>query len=154
MSQITEAQFFHHESPGDNSIAIIYKHVSGNMISRWTDFLTTDGEKPSRNRDPEFLILESDTYESLVSKWNKAWRILFATLRSLESEDLVLMVKIRGENLSVLQAISRQMTHYAYHVGQIVYAAKHLSGSKWNSLSIPVGNSAEFNKSPSKYIDK
>lgn len=154
VKQISPTQFFHAESETDNSIATIYKHVSGNMISRWTHFKTTDGEKPDRNRDLEFTLLETDTYESLTGNWDKAWKVLFETLRSLGTEDLMLSVQIRGESLSILQAISRQMTHYAYHTGQIVYLAKHLSGSNWNSLSIPVGKSSEFNQAPSKYIDK
>lgn len=154
VAQITKEQFFLTERETDNSVAVIYKHVAGNMISRWTDFLTTDGEKPDRNRDAEFVILESDTYQSLIDSWEKGWKVLFGSLQSLSPRDIEGSVKIRGENLSVLQAIARQMTHYAYHVGQIVYLAKHHARDEWGSLSIPVGKSANFNRSPRKYIEK
>lgn len=148
VSQISKEQFFLSESDTDNSIAVIYKHVAGNLISRWTDFLTSDGEKPDRNRDAEFTIFESDSYDSLTESWENGWRVLFDNLHELAPEDISRSVSIRGESLSVLQAISRQMTHYAYHIGQIVYLAKHHVGDKWGSLSIPLGKSAEFNKAP------
>lgn len=154
VSQITKEQFFLKERETDNSVAVIYKHVAGNMISRWTDFLTTDGEKPNRNRDAEFIILESDSYESLIDSWEKGWSILLESIQSLSPSDILGSVKIRGERLSVLQAIARELTHYAYHVGQIVFLAKHHAGDKWGSLSIPVGKSANFNRSPRKYIEK
>jgi hypothetical protein len=154
VSQISESQFFHVECEVDNSIAAIYKHLSGNMISRWTDFLSTDGEKPDRNRDEEFVILDSDTYELLMVQWEKGWRVLFEALSPLKPEAVTTSVKIRGEALSVLQAIGRQLTHYAYHTGQIVYLAKHLAGENWKSLSIPAGKSAEFNKSTTKYVEQ
>lgn len=154
VTQISQEAFFNNESSGDNSIAILYKHMAGNMKSRWTDFLNSDGEKPDRQRDFEFIITETDCYESVLKSWENAWAILFDSLSSLETTDLAKTVKIRGEDLSVLQAITRQLIHYSYHVGQIVYLAKHLTGDQWQSLSIPVGKSAEFNKAPKKYIEK
>ena len=154
VAQIAEPLFFQASSESDNSVAQIYKHVTGNTRSRWTDFLNTDGEKPDRKRDLEFTITDQDTYSSLVGKWNEAWELLFQTLSELTEHDLSKQVTIRGEGLSVLQAISRQLTHYAYHVGQIVYVAKHLSGKNWKSLSIPLGKSEEFNRAPTNYIEK
>ncbi|MFJ8260652.1 DUF1572 family protein [Rummeliibacillus sp. NPDC094406] len=128
---------------GSNSIAIIVKHVSGNMISRWTDFLTTDGEKTSRNRDVEFLDTISSV-EELITIWSKGWTILLETLNSLKADDLLKSIYIRGEKHSVIEAIERQVAHYSYHVGQIVYIGKQLKGKEWDSLSIPVGKSDEF----------
>ncbi|WP_397538530.1 DUF1572 family protein [Rummeliibacillus pycnus] len=130
-------------SEGSNSIAIIVKHVSGNMISRWTDFLTTDGEKQSRNRDAEFLDTISSV-EELINVWSKGWTILFKALNSLKAEDLLKSIYIRGEKHSVIEAIERQVAHYSYHVGQIVYIGKQVKGKEWDSLSIPVGKSDEF----------
>lgn len=152
IAQLSGQQFFEKPGAGDNSIAVMVKHVSGNMRSRWQEFLTSDGEKSDRNRDLEFVILPTDTRDELAARWQEAWSILFASLEPLRSIDLGVMVKIRGEPISVLQAINRQLTHYAYHVGQIVYLAKHLVGSRWKSLSIPVGESEKFNRSPEKYI--
>lgn len=126
-----------------NSIAIIIKHLSGNMISRWTDFLATDGEKPDRNRDGEFID-DIDSVESLMSRWESGWECLFQTLSGLREEDLNKTVYIRGEAHSVIKAINRQTAHYANHVGQIVYIAKHLKSDAWKSLSIPRGKSADF----------
>ncbi|PTY02680.1 hypothetical protein DB347_23495 [Opitutaceae bacterium EW11] len=152
MVQIGDAQFFALPGEGDNSVAIIVKHVGGNLLSRWTDFLTSDGEKPGRNRDTEFQILAGETRAPLMEQWEAGWRALFAALSTLEETDLTRQVKIRGEPLTVLQAINRQLTHYAYHVGQIVYVAKHFCGASWKTLSIPLGTSAEFNRSPAKYL--
>jgi hypothetical protein len=154
MSQITAEQFFAAESDGDNSIAVIVKHVGGNLLSRWTDFLTSDGEKPGRNRDTEFEIMAGDTYEALMRQWESGWAALFSALQPLTDSDLEKVVTIRGEPLSVLQATNRQLTHYAYHVGQIVYVAKHYAGNSWRSLSVPRGKSAEFNARPAKYIER
>lgn len=137
---------------GDNSVAIIVKHVSGNMLSRWRDFLASDGEKPNRDRDAEFELTPSDSRDVLLPKWEEAWAVLFGALAPLTTADLGRAVTIRGEQLSVLQAINRQLTHYAYHVGQIVYVAKHLAGSRWKSLSIPLGQSKQFNQAPAKYV--
>ena len=154
MTQVTPDQFFAIPSEGDNSIAIIVKHVGGNLLSRWTDFLTADGEKPGRNRDVEFEIGAEDTQPALLKQWEMGWSALFGALEPLTDSDLDRTIKIRGEPLSVLQAINRQLTHYSYHVGQIVYVAKHYTGSSWQSLSIPRGKSAQFNAKPAKYVER
>jgi len=150
--QVTPEQFFATPSGDDNSIAVIVKHVGGNLLSRWTDFLTTDGEKPGRNRDTEFEITATDTRQILIGRWESGWATLFSALEPLGDADLERTVTIRGEALSVLQAINRQLTHYSYHVGQIVYVAKHYAGSSWRSLSIPRGKSVQFNANPAKYV--
>jgi hypothetical protein len=150
--QVTSEQFFATPSGEDNSIAVLVKHVGGNLLSRWTDFLTTDGEKPGRNRDAEFEITAADTQQILIGQWESGWAVLFSALGPLTDGDLERTVTIRGEPLSVLQAITRQLTHYSYHVGQIVYVAKHYTGSSWRSLSIPRGKSAPFNANPAKYV--
>ena len=152
--QVSQEQFFLAEGGHDNSIAVIYKHMAGNMISRWTDFLTSDGEKPDRNRDDEVILTGADTFSTLSARWEKGWMTLIESLQQLSPDDVTRVVTIRGEGLSVLQAIGRQLTHYAYHVGQIVYLAKHHAGDNWGSLSIPPGQSAAFNKSPQKYVRK
>ena len=154
MSQITPEQFFAAASEGDNSIAVIVKHVGGNLVSRWTEFLTSDGEKPNRNRDSEFEIAVGDTHQVLLSQWESGWAALFSALEPLTASDLEKIVTIRGEPHSVMQAVSRQLTHYAYHVGQIVYVAKHHAGKSWRSLSIPKGKSGEFNALPVKYVER
>jgi hypothetical protein len=152
MNQISDKQFFASPAAGDNSVAMIVKHVGGNLISRWTDFLTSDGEKPGRDRDTEFRITADDTRERLLQVWSRGWAVLFEALEPLGDSDMARTITIRGEPLSVLQAVNRQLTHYAYHVGQIVYVAKHHCGSKWQSLSIPLGRSAEFNQNPTRYV--
>ena len=152
IAQVTPEQFFATPSPEDNSIAIIVKHVGGNLLSRWTDFLTADGEKPGRNRDAEFEITATDTQPVLIGQWESGWTALFSALEPLTDADLERTVIIRGEPHSVLQAINRQLTHYSYHVGQIVYVAKHYAASSWRSLSIPRGKSAQFNTNPTKYV--
>jgi hypothetical protein len=153
VSQVSPKHFFAIPAPGDNSIAMIVKHVGGNLTSRWTDFLTSDGEKPGRDRDTELQILADDTQERLLAAWEKGWGALFAALEPLAAADLNRTITIRGEALSVVQAINRQLTHYAYHVGQIVYVAKHYAGKSWRSLSIPMGASAQFNRNPAKYVE-
>lgn len=152
MVQITPQQFFAAPSKGDNSIAIIVKHVGGNLLSRWTDFLSSDGEKPGRNRDIEFEITLHDTRESLMRHWEAGWAALFSALEPLAEVDLEKVVTIRGEPLTVLQAINRQLTHYPYHIGQIVYVAKHYAGDSWRTLSVAKGKSKEFNARPTRYI--
>lgn len=137
MAQIDDAQFFSTLDPDANSIALIVKHVAGNMRSRWTDFLTTDGEKPDRNRDTEFEREAGDTRASLMARWDAGWDLLFQTLISLQPSDIDRTVTIRGEPHTVLQAINRQVSHYSVHVGQIVLLAKHYAGPRWQTLSIP-----------------
>jgi len=126
-----------------NSIAVIVKHVSGNMISRWTDFLLTDGEKTTRNRDDEFID-SIDTKKELIVIWEKGWQVFLNALQSLTTEDLLANVTIRGQQHTVIDAIERQMAHYASHVGQIVYVGKQIKGNEWNTLSIPRGQSQAF----------
>ena len=143
MAQVADGDFFRTPDAESNSIAIILKHIAGNMRSRWTDFLTTDGEKPDRNRDSEFLV-EGDTRQSLMQRWEAGWKLLLDTLAALTPEQLEAAVRVRGEPHTVLEAINRQMTHYAAHIGQIVYLAKHWAGARWSTLSIPRGKSKEF----------
>ena len=143
IAQIPEEDWFRTLDPESNSIALIMKHVAGNMRSRWTDFLTSDGEKPDRNRDSEFVVEEGDTAKSIRERWEAGWRLVFEALAPLGSEDLLRAVTVRGERHSVTEAINRQMTHYAGHVGQIVLLAKHFAGPNWKSLSIPRGKSRQ-----------
>src|SRR4029078_7818900 len=144
IAQVSHEHFFDTLDPEANSIALLVKHMAGNMRSRWTDFLTTDGEKPDRERDREFEREPGDTYDSLMERWHDGRARLFGTLASLAVDDLTRMVSVRGEAHSVLEAINRQMTHDAQHVGQIVLLAKHSKGGAWKSLSIPRGKSKEF----------
>lgn len=144
MEQIDDDAFFHTLDAEANSVALIVKHLAGNMRSRWTDFLTADGEKPDRGRDEEFERRGSDDRAALMARWEDGWRRLFAAVEPLAAGDLGRTVTIRGEPHSVLQAIDRQLVHYAYHVGQIALLAKHHAGSGWKSLSIPRGGSAAF----------
>lgn len=145
MSQLEPEQLFVQHNENSNSIAVIIKHMSGNMLSRWTDFRTTDGEKAWRNRDEEFH--ESKwTREVLLEKWNAGWECLFNALDSIEASELSTFIYIRNEGLTIMDAIIRQLAHYTYHVGQIVYCAKQLRKEKWESLSIPKDTSAQFNK--------
>lgn len=150
LAQLSDEEFRSIPGEGSNSLAVIVKHMAGNMRSRWTDFLTTDGEKPDRNRDTEFEVQDEEPREPLMDRWDAAWRILFETLTSLTPADLQSTVNIRGEPHSVVEAVNRQMTHYAYHVGQIVSLAKILRGRDWKPLSIPKGESREFNKAMRK----
>jgi hypothetical protein len=144
MAQTPDAGLFTELDRESNSIAIIVKHLAGNMRSRWTDFLTSDGEKPDRNRDTEFELPPA-TREEVMALWEKGWGIVFAALDPLTDADLARTVTIRGEPHSVMQAIHRQAAHYAYHVGQIVYLARHFAGDKWQSLTVPRGKSVAFN---------
>jgi hypothetical protein len=145
MEQVTDDQLFLTLDEEMNSIAIIVKHMAGNMRSRWTDFLTSDGEKPDRNRDTEF-VEPPDTRVDLMRVWNEGWQRVFDALEPLSDSDLERKVTIRGEPHSVMQAINRQLVHYAYHSGQIVFLAKHFKASEWKSLSVPRNKSAEFNR--------
>lgn len=144
MDQIHEDQLFVAYNENTNSIAVIVKHLTGNMLSRWTDFLVTDGEKEWRDRDAEF---ENDfnSKEELISFWNKGWDVFLNTLQSLQPEDLTQIVYIRNQGHTVVDAINRQLAHYPYHVGQIVFYAKLLKETEWNSLSIPKNQSKDYN---------
>jgi Protein of unknown function (DUF1572) len=144
--QIDEADLFRRLDGESNSIAVNMKHMAGNMLSRWTDFLTTDGEKPDRDRDMEFEMLPNTTKAEMIAYWDKGWKVTFDAIEPLTPADLMRTVTIRGQDHTVLQAINRQLSHYAYHVGQIVYLAKHFKASDWQSLSVPRNKSAEFNK--------
>jgi hypothetical protein len=145
MGQVTDEQLFSLLDEESNSIGIIVKHMAGNMRSRWTDFLTTDGEKPDRDRDSEFVDPPA-TRAALLDAWEDGWTCLFGALEQLSDSDLGCTVTIRGEAHSVMQAINRQIAHYSYHVGQIVALAKHFAGGRWQSLSVPRNRSAEFNR--------
>lgn len=145
LAQLSEEQCFYRPAANANSIAMIVHHVQGNMLSRWTNFLTEDGEKPWRNRDAEFEDFRCSK-EALLHKWNEGWACLFAALNDLKEDDLTKTIYIRTEPLTVCDAIVRQLMHYAYHVGQIVFYAKILTDKNWKPLSIPVGESAQFNK--------
>jgi uncharacterized damage-inducible protein DinB len=144
MQQCPDDALFESLDVESNSIAIIVKHMAGNMRSRWTDFLTTDGEKPDRNRDTEFEDAPKTRVE-LMKLWERGWKHIFDALEPLGNDDLVRKITIRTEPHSVTQAINRQVAHYSYHVGQIVYIAKHLAGRKWQTLTVPKKKSAEFN---------
>jgi hypothetical protein len=144
MEQLSDAGLYAIQDSESNSIAIIVKHVGGNLRSRWTDFLITDGEKPDRNRDSEFEEPPA-TRAELIVFWDSGWQRLLDTLESLTDDDLGRTIRIRGEAHSVMQAINRSLTHIAYHVGQITCIAKHLAASHWKPLTVPRGMSAEFN---------
>ena len=146
ISQISAEEFFKTLGDSDNSVAIIVKHLAGNFISRWTDFFTTDGEKPDRDRDTEFEIYEDDSKAKILEMWYVGWERLLNTLENIKTEDLSKKVSIRHEEHSVVQAINRQLTHTSYHVGQIVFLAKYIAGEKWKTLSIPKGKTKEYNK--------
>jgi hypothetical protein len=144
-SQLTDEQLFIEANSESNSIATIVKHLRGNILSRWTDFLTTDGEKEWRKRDEEF---ENDisTREELLQKWQEGWSCLFKALDSISDDDLSRVIYIRNQGHTILEAINRQLSHYPYHIGQIVFIGKMLSDKNWNSLSIPKGGSKEYNR--------
>jgi Protein of unknown function (DUF1572) len=143
MDQVPDDALFSALDAESNSIAIIVKHLAGNMRSRWMDFLTSDGEKADRHRDSEFE-LPPKSREELLALWNQGWDWVFPALEPLTESDLTRTVTIRKEPYSVLQAINRQVAHYAYHVGQIVFLAKHFAGDNWHALTIPRGKSVEF----------
>lgn len=136
-AQLQEQDFFYVPDPESNSIAIIMKHLAGNMRSRWMDFLTSDGEKPDRNRDQEFEIGSASSRDEVMRWWEQGWSYVFQAVEALKPEDINRTVYIRGEAHSVMQAINRQLMHYAYHVGQILYVAKHIRQAGWKSLSVP-----------------
>jgi len=145
LAQISDEDFFRAIDPESNSIAVNMKHMAGNMISRWTEFLATDGEKPERARDMEFVMLPNTTKAEMLAYWEKGWECVFEAIEPLQPDDLMRTVTIRGQEHTVVQAINRQLAHYAYHTGQIVYLAKHFRSSEWQSLSVPRNKSAEFN---------
>jgi hypothetical protein len=145
-NQLTDDKLFWQYNNESNSIAVIVKHLWGNMLSRWTDFMTTDGEKDWRNREAEF---ENDisSREALLEKWNEGWLCLFSALNSLTTDDLQKLIYIRNQGHTVTEAINRQLAHYPYHIGQIVFIGKMAAEKRWTSLSIPKGNSKAYNDS-------
>ncbi len=143
IAQVDDKNLFAVLDPESNSIAIIMKHVAGNMRSRWTDFLTTDGEKPDRQRDTEFELDAGETRAAIMTRWEDGWNRFAGAISSLRADDLEKTITIRGERHTVVEAINRQMTHYAAHVGQIVLLAKHFAGPRWQTLSIPRGKSKQ-----------
>ena len=145
VKQIDESLLFFIPNENSNSVAIIMQHMAGNMLSRWTNFLTSDGEKPWRNRDSEFEETIKDKNE-LLAFWEKGWLVFSTTLNSLAEKDLEKIIYIRNEGHTVMEAINRQLAHYPYHVGQIVYLAKLLKQTNWNSLSIPKKKSGQYNE--------
>ncbi|HEX2845665.1 MAG TPA: DUF1572 family protein [Chitinophagaceae bacterium] len=154
-AQLNDADFHYHTGNESNSIAVIIQHLSGNMLSRWTNFLTEDGEKTWRQRDEEFNNHISYSKQQLIDIWEKGWDCLLDTLGSLKEDDLLKTIYIRKEALSVIDAINRQLAHYPYHVGQIVYIGRMIRKETWKSLSIPPGQSDQYNqgngiKDPSK----
>ncbi|CAN5230852.1 DUF1572 domain-containing protein [soil metagenome] len=153
IEQVTDEEYFRAIDAEANSIAVIVKHIGGNLRSRWTEFLTTDGEKADRFRNSEF-VAESDTREILDALWETGWNALFGTLESLKVEDFGKTVKIRGEDFSVVKAMNRALAHTAYHVGQITFLAKHFRASDWKTLSVPRGQSGEFNAYLAENKDK
>ena len=144
LARVDDAQFFAALNAESNSLAVLVKHMAGNLLSRWTDLLTSDGEKPDRDRDSEFEITPADSRPSLMQSWEAAWACAFNALKALTPADLDRNVHIRGEPHSLVQALNRQLTHTAYHVGQIVLLAKHFQPGTWESLSIPRGQSRQF----------
>ena len=145
IDQVKDEELFVKIDEESNSIAVVMKHISGNMISRWTDFLTSDGEKPDRNRDMEFVIDPQTSRQDLMAYWERGWQCVFTAIEPLTADDFTKKVLIRGEPHTIIQAINRQLTHYAYHIGQIVFLGKHFRSAEWQSLSIPRNKSAQFN---------
>ena len=146
MTQLRDEDFFVTLDPESNSVAILVKHLAGNMRSRFTDFLTSDGEKRDRFRDHEFELTEATTRAEVMKWWDEGWGCVLGAIEALKPEDVMRTVTIRGEPHTVLQAINRQIAHYSAHIGQIVFLAKHLRSSEWKTLSIPRGKSEEFKK--------
>lgn len=143
MAQMPDAALFTELDANSNSVAIIVRHIGGNLHSRFRDFLTTDGEKPDRNRDTEFEIDAAAARPDVMAWWDRGWATALGTLESLTADDLMRTIRIRGEAFLVIEALNRSVTHTAYHVGQIVYLARHFAGPAWTSLSIPKGQSAK-----------
>jgi hypothetical protein len=151
MAQLRDEDFFATLDAESNSVAVLVKHLAGNMRSRFTDFLTSDGEKPDRFRDREFEITGATTRAEVIQWWEQGWMCLLGAIGEINPEDVMRTVTIRGEPHTVLQAINRQIAHYAAHVGQIVFLAKHLRSSEWKSLTIPRGKSEDFKKVAPKF---
>jgi len=145
IAQLKDEDLFVTLDAESNSIAILMKHIAGNLRSRFIDFLTTDGEKPDRHRDQEFELSAATTRAEIMRWWEQAWEVLFSTIKSLSSDDLERAVTIRGEPHTVLQALNRALAHHASHVGQIIFLAKHLRSTEWKTLSVPRGKSEEYN---------
>jgi len=150
MAQLHDQDFLVTLDPESNSVAILVKHLAGNMRSRFTDFLTSDGEKPDRFRDREFEVTAATTRADVMKWWDEGWACVFAAIDALKPEDVMRTVTIRGEPHTALQAINRQIAHYAQHIGQIVFLAKHLRSSEWKTLSIPRGKSEDYKTAPPK----
>jgi uncharacterized damage-inducible protein DinB len=148
-AQLADADFYWQPNESSNSIAIIIQHMAGNMLSRWTNFLSEDGEKEWRNRDEEFEQRNLDRKE-LLALWEKGWACFLDTLKQLNEEDLLKNIYIRSEPLTVTDAINRQLAHYPYHVGQIVYLGRMIKDAEWKNLSIPKGQSQQYNKDMGK----
>jgi Protein of unknown function (DUF1572) len=148
--QLKDEELFATLDSESNSVAVLVKHLAGNMRSRFSDFLTTDGEKPDRFRDQEFELNASTTRADVMRWWEEGWAQVLAALESLKPEDVMHTVTIRGEPHTVLQAVNRQIAHYAGHIGQIIFLAKHLRSNQWNTLSIPRGKSEEYKKARPK----
>lgn len=146
LAQVKDEEFFVALDPESNSVAVIIKHLAGNMRSRFTDFLTADGEKPDRHRDQEFEMNAATTRTDVMRWWDEGWARVFSAVEALKPDDVLRTVTIRSEPHTVLQALNRQVAHYAYHVGQMVFLAKHFRSAEWKSLSIPRGQSEEFNR--------
>lgn len=145
IAQLKDEEFFITLDEEANSVAVIMKHMAGNMLSRWTDFLTSDGEKPNRNRDMEFVIEPDTGKDDVLAYWERGWECVFGALEPLRPEDFEKRITIRGEEHTIVQAINRQLMHYSYHIGQIVFLAKHFRSADWRSLTIPRNRSADFN---------
>lgn len=144
-AQLKEEDFHHHPDAANNNLAVNITHMHGNMLSRWTNFLTEDGEKEWRRRDEEFEEQQLSR-EQLMQQWEEGWHCLFHALESLQPGDLDKRIYIRTKPLTVIEAVQRQLTHYCYHVGQIVFIGKHIKGTQWQGLSVPKGGSKQFNE--------
>ena len=145
IEQVSDKEFFQTIDAESNSVAVIVKHIAGNLHSRWRDFLTSDGEKADRHRDTEFEMI-ADTRESLMQFWETGWQTLFDNIEPLTVEDFSRSITIRGEPHTIVEAINRQLTHYSYHIGQIAFLAKHFKSSDWKTLSVPKNKSSQFNQ--------
>jgi hypothetical protein len=150
--QVNDQDFFKKLGEHSNSIAIIIKHVAGNLLSRWTEFLTTDGDKPWRDRDAEFVIGPEDTRQNLLSAWERGWAVLLQSLSELDEQDLLRTITIRGEKHTVFQAIHRSLTHTSYHVGQIVYLSRLVTKEGWEWITIPPGQSLKAKSHGGNYL--